>query len=60
MRALACRVSIRPIPLAPEVDQMVLGGDTQAVSSISCEARFARSSAHKKTALLPLGMVACE
>ena len=54
MRALACRVGIRPIPLAPELDQTVLGEDIRAVSSISCEARFARSSAHKKTALLPL------
>ena len=60
MRALACRVGIRPIPLAPEIDQTVLGGDTRTVSSISCEARFARSSTRKKTALLPLGMVVFE
>lgn len=60
MRALACRVGIRPIPLAPEIDQTVLGGDTRTVSSISREARFARSSIRKKTALLPLGMVAFE
>ena len=49
MGAFACRIGVRPIPLAPELDQTVLGGDTQTVGSISCEARFARSSTLKKT-----------